>query len=85
MISTNFDPDMYAEGQILQLYRTSLFAMLDNDKNVTQWQASLRSNTANTFRDNFFWGHDSKIIETVEWADPFKTKLDYSDGLFGSI
>ena len=75
MISTHFDPDIYAEGQNLQLYSNSVAEFIKKDEKTIHWFASLQSNTANNFQNNFFWGaRDSKIIETVEWAPLTKTE-----------
>ena len=68
MVSTNFDPDIYAEVENLQLFYTTADADINTDNNTTRWYVWLESNTANTFRDNFFSDRDSKIIETGKWS-----------------
>ena len=64
-ISTIFDPNIYAdEGYNLQLHYTYTYSNLAASKGTKHIKASL-ANTVNTFKDNFFWGRDSSIIETA--------------------
>ena len=84
-ISTNFDPDIYAEGQNLQLYRTQAYSKLGTEKKTTLWETSLASNTANKFRNNFFWSRDTELIETVDWAAPTKSDTDDKNGVFAVV
>ena len=53
-VSTNFDPDIYAEENIFQLYQAHTGLFVGGAHNTT-WSRTSVKNTENKFRNNFFW------------------------------
>ena len=64
-MNTNFDPDLYAKEQKLQLYYYEEQTWAGGNYNTSVARTEVKSNILNSFGDNFFWASAAKLVETA--------------------